>query len=119
MSKEDKQKLDTLENVDEYILPKASSIELGGVKIGYNTNAKKYAVQLDGEDKAYVEVPWTDNNTTYNKATTTTDGLMSKEDKLKLDGLGQTGDYVLPVASEQSLGGVKTGYTTSDKNYGV
>ena len=119
MSKEDKQKLDTLENVDEYILPKASSIELGGVKIGYNTNAKKYAVQLDGEDKAYVEVPWTDNDTTYNKATTTTDGLMSKEDKLKLDGLGQTGDYVLPVASEQSLGGVKTGYTTSDKNYGV
>lgn len=119
MSKEDKQKLDTLENVDEYILPKASSIELGGVKIGYNTNAKKYAVQLDGEDKAYVEVPWTDNDTTYNKATTTTDGLMSKEDKLKLNGLGQTGDYVLPVASEQSLGGVKTGYTTSDKNYGV
>lgn len=119
MSKEDKQKLDTLENVDEYILPKASSIELGGVKIGYNTNAKKYAVQLDGEDKAYVEVPWTDNDTIYNKATTTTDGLMSKEDKLKLDGLGQTGDYVLPVASEQSLGGVKTGYTTSGKNYGV
>lgn len=119
MSKEDKQKLDTLENVDEYILPKASSTELGGVKIGYNTNAKKYAVQLDGEDKAYVEVPWSDTNTTYSKATTSQDGLMSKEDKLKLDGLGQTGDYVLPVATSSALGGVKTGYTTSGKNYGV
>jgi hypothetical protein len=28
-----------------------------------------------------------DNNTTYSKATTTTDGLMSKEDKVKLDGI--------------------------------
>lgn len=119
MSKEDKQKLDTLENVDEYILPKASSTELGGVKVGYNTNAKKYAVQLDGEDKAYVEVPWTDNDTTYNKATTTTDGLMSKEDKAKLDGLGQGGDYVLPTASDSALGGIKIGYNTTDKKYAL
>lgn len=40
------------------------------------------------------------------KATSTTDGLMSKEDKAKLDTLK---NYNLPVASSTSLGGVKIG----------
>ena len=38
----------------------------------------------------FVNVPW--ENTTYTNATQTTDGLMSKEDKTKLDGL--TGAYI-------------------------
>lgn len=40
------------------------------------------------------------------KATSTTDGLMSKEDKAKLDTLK---NYNLPAASSSSLGGVKVG----------
>lgn len=40
------------------------------------------------------------------KATTSQDGLMSKEDKTKLDGLTT---YTLPVATSSSLGGVKQG----------
>jgi len=47
-----------------YSLPLANSSDRGGVKIGYTQNAKNYPVQLSNE-QAYVNVPWTDNNTTY------------------------------------------------------
>lgn len=42
-----------------YTLPVATSNDLGGIEIGYSENGKNYAVQLD-ENKAYVNVPWTD-----------------------------------------------------------
>ena len=43
----------------------ATSTTIGGIKIGYVNISKKYPVQLDSDGKAYVEVPWTDTNTTY------------------------------------------------------
>lgn len=46
----------------EFNLKTATSNEIGGIKIGYAATGKKYAVQLDANDKAYVEVPWTDTN---------------------------------------------------------
>ena len=47
-------------------IPTASSGTLGGIKTGYSTSSsnKNYAVQLDSSNNAYVNVPWTDNNTT-------------------------------------------------------
>lgn len=33
--------------------------------IGYAENGKNYPVELDSSGKMYVNVPWTDNNTTY------------------------------------------------------
>lgn len=36
----------------------ATTYNLGGIKVGYPTNGKNYAVQLDGNDRAYVNVPW-------------------------------------------------------------
>ena len=47
-----------------YTLPLAANGTRGGIQIGYAQNAKNYPVVLDSE-KAYVNVPWTDNNTTY------------------------------------------------------
>lgn len=47
----------------------ATSEALGGIKLGYSSSNKKYAVELDSENKAYVSVPWTDNNTTYSAGT--------------------------------------------------
>lgn len=44
----------------------ASSSELGGIKIGYTASGKNYPVQLDSDNKAYVNVPWTDTNTDTN-----------------------------------------------------
>lgn len=75
-------------------IPQASSSALGGIKIGYSDNGKNYAVELDSSGKAYVSVPWTDTNTTYNVATTSANGLMSSSDKSKLDGIQAGADAV-------------------------
>ena len=121
--------------------PIATNEALGGLITGFTSTEKKYPVQVEEDGKAFVEVPWTDTNTTYtnmsgatsstagksglvpapaagaqgkylkgdgtwdtphdttyNKATTEADGLMSKEDKAKLDGL--TGASLLIVTQE-------------------
>ena len=87
-----------------YTLPTAADAVLGGIKTGFTTTGKDYAVKVDGEGNAHVAVPWTD--TTYTEATTTQAGLMSAADKEKLDAVE---DYVLPAATTSSLGGVKIG----------
>lgn len=48
-----------------YTLPSATDTVLGGIKTGYTANGKNYPVDLDTNNKAFVNVPWTDNNTTY------------------------------------------------------
>ena len=70
---------------DDYVLPQSTSSALGGIKIGYTESGKNYPVELNGSGQAYVNVPWTDTNTTYSKATTTKDGLMSSTDKAFLE----------------------------------
>lgn len=60
---------DALQNYS-YTLPLATNGTRGGIQIGFTTSAtnRNYAVQLSNE-KAYVNVPWTDTNTTYTFAT--------------------------------------------------
>lgn len=71
MSAADKAKLDTVEeNANNYSLPLASASTRGGIKIGYTTTGKNYAVQLNDE-KAFVNVPWTDQNVLQNAAIST------------------------------------------------
>ena len=36
---------------------------LGGIKIGYIQTGQNYPIELDNNNQAYVNVPWTDNNT--------------------------------------------------------
>lgn len=62
----------------DYKLPLASKNVRGGIKTGYAQNGKNYPVQLNDTEEAYVSVPWTDNNTTYSAATTSTLGLVKK-----------------------------------------
>lgn len=69
--------------------PASSATVLGGIKVGYTTSGKNYKVQLDSSGNAYVNVPWTDNNTTYSQATS------------------------------DNLGLVKIGYSANGKNYPV
>lgn len=65
MSNTDKVKLDGIEaRANNYFLPLATADTRGGIKVGYAANGRNYPVQMDGE-KAYVNVPWTDTNTTY------------------------------------------------------
>lgn len=62
----DKKKLDGIaEGANNYSLPTASSTIKGGITLGYPQSGKNYPVVLDSNGKAYVNVPWTDTNTTY------------------------------------------------------
>ena len=87
-------------------VPAATSEKIGGIKSQKTgtTSGKDYKVEVASDGTAKVNVPWTDTNTTYAKATTSVDGLMSKEDKSKLDGLilvptGGTAGQVLKKTS--------------------
>ena len=69
---------DTITTQDtKYSLPLASANTRGGVKVGYTANGKNYPVQLANE-QMYVNVPWTDTNTTYGLASTSANGLLAK-----------------------------------------
>lgn len=62
----------------------------------------------------------TTQDTTYSNATTVYDGLMSSEDKTKLNGIdSNANNYTLPQATRAALGGVKIGYTKNGDNYPV
>lgn len=80
-------------------IPAATSSAYGGIQIGYTTSGKNYAVQLSN-GKAYVNVPWTDTNTTYSAGT-----------NISISGttINCTYSYTLPTASSSVLGGVKVG----------
>lgn len=80
-------------------IPAATSSSYGGIQIGYSTSGKNYAVQLSN-GKAYVNVPWTDTNTTYSAGT-----------NISISGttINCTYAYTLPAATSSSLGGVKIG----------
>ena len=78
-------------------IPAATSSTYGGIQIGYTTSGKNYAVQLSN-GKAYVNVPWTDTNTTYSEGT-----------NISISGTTINCTYTLPTASSSVLGGVKVG----------
>lgn len=49
-----------------YTLTTANDTALGGIKTGYSgTEEKRYAIKVDSNGNAYVDVNWTDTNTTY------------------------------------------------------
>lgn len=82
----------------------ATSEKAGLVKIGYEENGKNYPVELS-EGKMFVNVPWTDTNTTYSAATTSAAGLMSAADKTKLEGIATGANkYTHPSYTAKSSG---------------
>ena len=109
--------IDAVQDAASYSIPVASSSTLGGIKLGYSENGKNYPIAVDNNNKAYVNVPWTDSNTTYSKVTSSADGLMSKEDKAKLDNIANNANnYTLPAATKTALGGIKQAATVAALN---
>lgn len=146
MSAADKSKLDNIDYfANNYSLPLAANSTRGGIQLGYTANGRNYPVQLSGE-KAYVNVPWTDTNTTYDlspyakkseavggidvdesanavdfecksinnttlgyfsleKATENVAGVMSSEDRRKLNSIasGATADSAITTAEIDAL----------------
>lgn len=114
MRASDKAKLDGIaDGANNYTLPTASASVLGGILIGYGTSGRNYAVLLDGSGKAYVNVPWTDTNTTYDlspyaKTADVNKALAKKVDVVSGKGLS-TEDFT--AALKTKLNGIATGAT--------
>ena len=74
----------------------ATSATLGLVRIGYPESGKNYPVELNSSNQMYVNVPWTDNDTTYSAGA----------------GLSLSGRvFSLRKATPTTLGGVKVSST--------
>lgn len=113
--------------------PTSSATVLGGIKVGYTTSGKNYKVQLDSSGNAYVNVPWTDNNTTYNEATADTLGLVKigyasngknyavllANGKMYVNVPWTDSNTTYTQATSDNLGLVKIGYSANGKNYPV
>lgn len=114
MTAKDKVKLDGIaNNANNYSLPTASSTIKGGITLGYSQNGKNYPVVLDSTGKAYVNVPWTDTNTTYDlspyaKKADVNAALAKKVDVVSGKGLS-TEDFT--AALKTKLNGIANGAT--------
>ncbi len=76
--------------------------------------------RLTASEKEDVVFYITDADETLPNATAQASGLMSAEDKKKLDGIAtEVNRYSLPAASPTTRGGVKTGYEQNGSNYPV
>lgn len=113
-------------------VPAASNDNIGGIKTGYTQNGKNYSVTLDENKKAYVNVPWTDNNTTYEVMTPATVNTAGKAGLVPAPKAGDqgrflqaSGSWVTPAnttyskATDATLGLVKIGYAANGKNYPI
>ena len=109
-----KTKLDGIAtSANNYSLPAGSSSVRGGFKIGYTENGKNYPVEVSSE-KMYVNVPWTDNNTTYSAFAGEEEGLVpngSSNDATYF--LNADGGWTIPPDTNTN-----TTYT-ADGNYGL
>ena len=128
-----------------YSLPLATDTVRGGIELFSNTDqtvaantvtttaGRTYGIQLNSDDQAVVNVPWTDTVYTLPTATasvlggvkigsriTITNGVISADSqtdqnfttvlKSKLDNIeANANDYSLPTATTSTLGGVKIG----------
>ena len=118
MSAADKTKLNGIASgANKYTLPVATTSALGGVRIGFPESGKNYPVELNSSNQMFVNVPWTDTNTTY---TLSSFGITATAAELnKLDGVTATAtelNYVDGVTSNiqtQLNGKAATNHTHS------
>lgn len=113
-------------------VPAASNDNIGGIKTGYTQNGKNYPVTLDENKKAYVNVPWTDTDTTYKVMTGATASAAGQAGLVPAPAAGKQGQYLrgdgqwltppnttYSQATANKLGLVKIGYTANGKNYPI
>ena len=74
--------------------PTSSATVLGGIKVGYTTSGKNYKVQLDSSGNAYVNVPWTDTNTTYTNMGAASASAAGKAGLVPAPAAGAQGKYL-------------------------
>ncbi len=99
------------ENNKGYVnVPYATNTKPGIIKTGYVTSATNhnYAIKVDNNGNAYVNVPMPESES-YSLATSTSNGLMSKEDKAWTESLINAGFTVeTVVAMNANFEGLQT-----------
>lgn len=102
-----------------YTLPTASSSVLGGVKIGSNISVLSGVISLTRANVtgALGYTPPA-SDTTYGDATTTSSGLMSSTDKVKLNGIANNANYYIhpPTHPASMISGLATVATSGNYN---
>ena len=107
MSSEDKTKLDGIATgANKYTHPSYTNRASGLYKITVDaTGHVSAATAVTKSDITALGIPGQDTNTTYNNATTSTDGLMSSEDKAKLNGIASgANNYTHPSYTTRTSG---------------
>lgn len=102
-----------------YTLPNATSSTLGGVKVGSNISVSSGVISLTRANVtgALGYTPPA-SDTTYGDATTTSSGLMSSTDKVKLNGIANNANYYIhpPTHSASMISGLATVATSGSYN---
>ena len=107
MSSEDKTKLDGIATgANKYTHPSYSAKASGLYKVTVDaTGHVSAATAVTKSDITSLGIPGQDTNTTYTPATDDADGLMSAEDKAKLDGIASgANNYVHPSYTAKTSG---------------
>lgn len=102
-----------------YTLPTASTTVMGGVKIGSNISVSNGVISLNKSNvtSALGYTPPA-SDTTYGDATTTSSGLMSSTDKVKLNGIANNANYYIhpPTHPASMISGLATVATSGSYN---
>lgn len=112
---------DTIKNADIASDAAIAQNKIDGLQTDYVASLSVSGKTVTYKNKNGVRLGTiTTQDTTYSNATTVYDGLMSSEDKTKLNGIdSNANNYTLPQATRAALGGVKIGYTKNGDNYPV
>lgn len=102
-----------------YTLPNATSSTLGGVKVGSNISVSDGTISL-AKSNVTSALGYTPpaSDTTYGDATTTSSGLMSSTDKVKLNGIANNANYYIhpPTHPASMISGLATVATSGSYN---
>ena len=109
-----------------YTLPNASGSTLGGIKTGYTTAGKSYAVKVDSSGNAYVDVAWTDTTYTLSSFGITTDAThinyvsdvtsniqAQLNGKVGTNGTGATGTWGISISGNAATATTATSATSA------
>lgn len=112
---------DTIKNADIASDAAIAQNKIYGLQTDYVASLSVSGKTVTYKNKSGGKIgTFTTQDTTYSNATTVYDGLMSSEDKTKLNGIdSNANNYTLPQATRAALGGVKIGYTENGDNYPV
>lgn len=102
-----------------YTLPNATSSTLGGVKVGSNISVSDGTISIikSNVTSALGYTPPA-SDTTYGDATTTSSGLMSSTDKVKLNGIADNANYYIHPSTHPAsmISGLATVATSGSYN---